>query len=91
MHDAARAADVGYGLQRTIATLLGEGYGVPGVFMQRMRPGDCSGKHEELFRTETSGSPLKFFLEPTAASLNYLRAKAEAEKRLILPTLAETR
>jgi len=73
LDDAVGAADVGYGLQRTIAGLLHEGYGVLGVFMPRMRPGDCTGKHEELFQIKAEGSPLKFFLEPTAASLNYLK------------------
>jgi len=78
LDETAGPGDIGYGLQRTIAALLREGYGVLGVFMPRMRPGDCSGKHEELFQIETSGSPMKFFLEPTAASLNYLKTKSRS-------------
>src|SRR5436190_12692781 len=72
LDDEPGPKDVGYGLQRTIDSLLGEGYGVLGVFMPRMRPGDCGGSHDSLFKIQTEGSPMKFFLETTAASLNYL-------------------
>lgn len=65
--------DVGYGLQRTIRALLREGYGVLGVFMPHMRPGDCTGGHDALFQLSAPGSPMKYFLEPTAISLNYLK------------------
>jgi len=68
--------DVGYGLQRTINALLREGYGVLGVFMPHMRPGDCTGGHDAMFQTNTVGSPIKFFLEPTAVSLNYLKTRS---------------
>lgn len=80
MDDPSGSADVGYGLQRTIAALLKEGYGVLGVFMPRMRPGDCGGSHNQLFETQTAGSALKFFLEPTAASLNYLNSQSRLGK-----------
>jgi hypothetical protein len=73
LDDDPSAADVGYGLQRTIDALLREGYGVLGVFMPHMRPGDCTGGHDALFKTNTVGNPIKFFLEPTALSLNYLK------------------
>jgi hypothetical protein len=69
--------DVGYGLQRTINSLLREGYGVLGVFMPHMRPGDCTGKHDAMFETNTIGSPIKYFLEPTALGLNYLRKQSK--------------
>ncbi len=76
LDDEASAKDVGYGMQRTINSLLGEGYGVMGVFMPHMRPGDCTGNHEAMFELKTTGSPLKYFLEPTVISLNYaLNAK----------------
>ncbi|HAV63189.1 MAG TPA: hypothetical protein DCY13_12585 [Verrucomicrobiales bacterium] len=68
--------DAGYGLQRTINGLLREGYGVLGVFMPRMRPGDCTGGHDALFKTNTVGSPMKYFLEPTAISLNHLKSRS---------------
>ncbi len=72
MDDDPSPAEVGYGLQRTIAGLLQEGYGVLGVFMPHMRPGDCTGNHERLFAVPVTGSPIKLFLQPVAVSLNYL-------------------
>jgi hypothetical protein len=71
--------DVGYGLQRTIYGLLREGYGVLGVFMPHMRPGDCTGHHDDMFKSPTEGSPIKFFLEPTALGLNYLQRRSRAD------------
>ncbi len=78
LDDDPSPADVGYGLQRTIKALLREGYGVLGVFMPHMRPGDCTGGHDALMQTTTSGSPLKYFLEPVAISLNHLKARSRA-------------
>lgn len=75
LDDDPSPRDVGYGLQRTINSLLREGYGVLGVFMPHMRPGDCSGGHNAMFHTNVAGSPIKFFLEPTAVSLNYLKTR----------------
>lgn len=72
LDDDASASEVGYGLRRTIQALLQEGYGVLGGFMPHQRPGDCTGDHEKLMGTPTTGSPLKFFLEPVVLSLNYL-------------------
>lgn len=73
LDDDASPEDVGNGMWRTIQALLREGYGVLGVFMPHMRPGDCTGKHEAMFEIKTAGSPIKYFLEPTAVSLNYLK------------------
>src|SRR5256885_7461341 len=73
LDDDPSPSEIGYGLQRTINGLLGEGYGVLGVFMPHMRPGDCTGGHDAMFQTTTNGSPLKYFLEPVTASLNYLK------------------
>ncbi len=71
--------DVGFGLQRTIAALLREGYGVLAVFMPHKRPGDCTGGHDAMFQmTNVVGSPIRFFLEPTATGLNYLRKQYRA-------------
>ncbi|MBI5692242.1 MAG: hypothetical protein HZC55_19335 [Verrucomicrobia bacterium] len=71
--------EVGYGLQRTIAALLREGYGVLGVFMPHYRPGDCSGGHARMFQApDPIGSPIRLFLEPVAVSLNYLRTQSES-------------
>jgi hypothetical protein len=78
LDDDPSPADVGYGLQRTIHALLREGYGVLGVFMPRMRPGDCGGSHDALFQNKaTNGSPMKYFLEPTAVSLNHLKTRSD--------------
>jgi hypothetical protein len=78
LDDDPSSQNVGYGLQRTIKALLREGYGVLGVFMPRMRPGDCGGNHDELFAKE-KGSAMRFFLEPTAVSLNYLKSRSKAD------------
>ncbi len=76
LDDDSGAEDKGFGLQRTIAALLREGYGVLGVFMPHMRPGDCTGRHDALFQTNVTGSALRYFLEPTAISLNYLKNRS---------------
>jgi pimeloyl-ACP methyl ester carboxylesterase len=71
--------DVGFGLQRTIAALLREGYGVLGVFMPHKRPGDCAGGHDAMFQmTGVVGSPMRFFLETAATGLNYLKQRYRA-------------
>src|SRR5437867_10256037 len=79
LDDDPSPAEVGYGLQRTINALLQDGYGVLGVFMPHMRPGDCTGGHDAMFQTNTTGSPIKYFLEPTAISLNYLRTRSRSD------------
>lgn len=78
LDDDPSPADVGYGLQRTINALLREGYGVLGVFMPHMRPGDCTGGHDAMFKTNIASSPIKYFLEPTAVSLNHLKTRSRA-------------
>lgn len=78
LDDDPSPADVGYGLQRTIHALLREGYGVLGVFMPHMRPGDCTGGHDAMFQMATTGSPIKYFLEPTAVGLNYLKKRSRS-------------
>jgi hypothetical protein len=71
--DDASTNNVGYGMQRTIHALLREGYGVLAVFMPHMRPGDCTGGHDSMFQTNATGNPMRFFVEPTAVSLNFLK------------------
>lgn len=61
------------GMRRTISALLAEGFAVLGVYMPQVTPEDCRWEHEKLFKIRTDGSPLKFFLEPTLVSLNYIR------------------
>src|SRR6058998_323760 len=79
LDDDPSPKDVGYGLRRTIQALLREGYGVLGVFMPHMRPGDCTGGHDAMFKLTTTGSPIKYFLEPTAISLNYLKRRSRSD------------
>ncbi len=78
LDDDPGSADIGYGLQRTINALLREGYGVLGIFMPHMRSGDCIGGHDALMQMTTTGSPLKFFLEPVAVSLNQLKTHSRS-------------
>jgi hypothetical protein len=81
LDDDSSPEDVGNGLQRTIAGLLHEGYSVLGVFMPHQRPGDCTGNHEAMFKKAlTNGSPIKYFLEPVAASLNYLKTHDQSDR-----------
>lgn len=61
------------GMRRTINALLANGFAVVGVYMPQVTPEDCRWEHDRLFRLKTSGSPLKFFLEPTLVSINYLQ------------------
>ena len=81
--DDRSSTDVGFGLQRTLNTLLGHGYSVVALYMPhdvrfttaRTSVDDCAGlTHDDLFTTISvgTGSALKFFLEPTAVALNYL-------------------
>ena len=67
----------GYGMANALDVLLGEGFGVLAAYMPHMRPGDCrTVPHGEMFDLAVkSGSPLKFFLEPVAISLNALKRR----------------
>ena len=72
-------------MQRTINSLLADGYSVLAVYMQHINdqlPGVCGQpSHDEMFQTlHTEGSPMKFFLEPVAVSLNYLQTRAAADQ-----------
>lgn len=80
LDDSPSPEDIGYGMQRTINALLSNGYGVLGVFMPHMRPGDARKRsHESMFHTNTVGSPIKYFLEPTAIGLNYLKTRSRVD------------
>lgn len=63
------------GMRRTITRLLAGGFSVLGVYMPQVTPEDCRWEHDRLFTVATTGSPMKFFLEPTVVSLNYLLRK----------------
>ena len=68
------------GVGPLIRDLVRNGYSVLAMNMPRCRPGDCSADctaaHNEMFASVrlSQGSPLKFFLEPIALSLNYLQS-----------------
>lgn len=63
------------GVYRTIRDLLAEGFSVLAVYMPHKRPGDCwNANHDGMFTDfHSAGSPIKFFLESTAVSLNYMK------------------
>jgi hypothetical protein len=76
--------DGGYGMQRTINGLLTDGYSVLAVFMPHWNPIECgSVSHDTLFSNPeyqpSSGSPMQYFLEPVAVSLNYLKTRSAAD------------
>jgi hypothetical protein len=87
--DAQGPTDAGTGLQRTIDALLTDGYSVLAVYMPhivrfktRLNVNDVgSMTHDAMFQKlkVKNGSPMKFFLEPVAVCLHYLRTKAAAD------------
>jgi hypothetical protein len=87
--DARGLSDAGTGLQRTIDALLTDGYSVLAVYMPhivkfktRLTVNDVgSMTHDAMFQKlkVKDGSPMKFFLEPVAVCLHYLRTRAVAD------------
>jgi lysophospholipase L1-like esterase len=67
----------GGGMGEAVDHLLAAGYGVLAAYMPHMRPGQCrTMPHGDLFDIKLKeGSPLQFFLEPVAVSLNALRPR----------------
>ena len=71
--------------EKTLAALLDAGFSVLGIYMPnivsfdtRISAHEGSG-HWTMFDTPTTtGNPMKFFLEPVAVSLNYLKTMATA-------------
>jgi hypothetical protein len=89
--DSADLSDTGLGMKRTINALLADGYSVLAVYMPRLvqfatrvTVNDCGqepDRHDDIL-TDVSvptGSPLKFFLEPVAVGLNYLKTQAATD------------
>ncbi len=84
--DDAGFTDEGLGFHRTISGLLTDGYSVLAVYMPFLNHLNCGyhiASHDDLFSdpqyAPSSGSPLQYFLEPVAVSLNYLRTRAAAD------------
>ncbi len=75
------------GVGNVIRDLIRSGFSVLAMNMPRCRAGDCSADctaaHNEMFASihVSQGSPLKFFLEPIAVSLNYLQSRGLDEIR----------
>ena len=44
-------------------------------YMPHIRPDDCRGTYDTISTFVTTGSPMKFFLEPIAVALNYLKTQ----------------
>lgn len=63
------------GIRQTIDTLLGDGFDVIAMYMPHYTPEDCrvGAMHDDMFGTVADGSPMKFFLEPVALTMNYLK------------------
>ncbi len=66
-----------YGLYGALEALLRDGFAVLAMYMPHHRPDDCTDGHTAMFDIPTSGNPLKFFLEPVAACVNYLLSAAD--------------
>jgi len=72
------------GVNETIAALLAQAYAVLTVFMPRVTPRDCAeNPHDALFTearfAPATGSPMQYFLDPVAASVNYLRSRSQID------------
>lgn len=80
-NDSPVLADQGYGMQRTINGLLSDGYSVLAVYMPHENPNVCGNpSHDQMFANiTTTGSVMKFFLEPVAVCLNYLKTKSAVD------------
>jgi len=84
-NDTQGFTDAGMGMQRTINGLLTDGYSVLTVYMphyaQFGNVVDCvSQTHDSMFNIPlATGSPMKFFLEPVAVCLNYLKTRSVAD------------
>src|SRR5262249_13243760 len=87
--DQPGSVDAGYGMQRTIDELLIEVYSVLAVYMPhivqfrtRLNVNDNGSiSHDAMFQQikVKDGSVMKFFLEPVAVCLRYLKSKAAAD------------
>lgn len=80
---------VDQGNQRTIKALLTEGYSVLAVYMPletlEVKACELTGFHDRLFTSPIytplfNGSPMQYFLEPVAVSLNYLKSQSAADR-----------
>jgi len=79
--DGTDPNDQTYGMRRTLQGLLQEGFSVMTIYMPRFavfntsisvnEPGNGT-PHEDMFqKTPSTGDPMRYFLEPIAACINY--------------------
>jgi hypothetical protein len=81
--------DTDYGEVTAIESLVAAGFSVLGMYMPRRQPGNCDQTeypgghyfHDHAFKTfkVASGSVVKFWVEPIAVNLNYLKAKSASD------------
>lgn len=76
-HGHSCSFEDGAGLDHATSEFLKAGYAVLQAYMPHMQPGDCQPMpHDKMFDLKlSSGSALKFFMEPIVVSLNLLRPK----------------
>lgn len=81
LDDGIRSGNKDLGTTRLTNHLLSEGFSVLAVYMPHKTPKDCwDGVHDPMFDSVVnSGSPMKYFLEPTAVSLNYVKSSHHFE------------
>jgi len=90
--DSPEPDDISFGMRRAIEGLLGDGYSVLAVYMPRIfdfettirvQENGGKGEHDKMFTLPKyqppTGSVMKYFLEPTAASLNYLSTHSASD------------
>jgi hypothetical protein len=76
-NDGADSKNRDFGMYRTLNKLLSAGFSVLAVYMPLYTPQyaqKCNQNHDQMLNIATTGSPMKFFLEPVAVSLNYLKS-----------------
>ena len=90
--DSPVPADISFGMRRTIEGLLGDGYSVLAVYMPKFAQfqtsitvNDENGEliHNDFFTEEyympSWGTPMRYFLEPVAAYVNYLESRGQTD------------
>ena len=81
LNDDASLDDIGYGMERTINNLLIAGYSVMAMYMPGCLPPGafCTIDHKDIVETPTTGSEIKFFIEPVATVINYVETQSHAD------------
>jgi hypothetical protein len=86
----SKGGDNDYGEVNAIESLVAAGFSVLGMYMPRLQPGNCDTSrdangysvHDHMFKTfrVASGSVVKFFVEPIAVNLNYLKTRSASDQ-----------